>query len=109
MTDSEEHTNGSPNGDHVKGAQAILEEMDPHEKAAFDKLMRPADSYTANGQYWADLPIGQRVSFVASTDGAEARSEFSWLGNMFKTDPLSPVSYYFKNAVLPGAGLGLEG
>jgi hypothetical protein len=28
---------------------------------------------------------------------------------MFKKDPLSPVSWYFKNAILPGAGLGLEG
>lgn len=28
---------------------------------------------------------------------------------MFKKNPLSPLSYYFKNMVLPGAGLGLEG
>jgi MFS family permease len=28
---------------------------------------------------------------------------------MMKADPLSPVSWYFRNAVLPGAGLGLEG
>ncbi|KAF7592712.1 hypothetical protein BBP40_012543 [Aspergillus hancockii] len=28
---------------------------------------------------------------------------------MFKNDPLAPISDYFKSAVLPGAGLGLEG
>ncbi|KAI1780069.1 MFS general substrate transporter [Hypoxylon cercidicola] len=28
---------------------------------------------------------------------------------MFKNDPLSPVAWYFRNAILPGAGLGLEG
>lgn len=104
MADSDEQTMGNP-----KAAQPTLDDMELHEKEAFDKLMRPSDSYNADGQYWADLPIPQRIRFVTSTDAAEARSEFSWLGNMFKTDPLSPISYYFKNAVLPGAGLGLEG
>ncbi|RHZ67330.1 uncharacterized protein CDV56_107567 [Aspergillus thermomutatus] len=104
MADSAEHTPAS-----AKGAQDTFTEMELHEKEAFDRLMRPSDSYNADGQYWADLPVGQRLRFVASTDGAEARSELSWLGNMFKTDPLSPIAYYFRNAVLPGAGLGLEG
>jgi hypothetical protein len=85
------------------------EDMEIQEKEAFDKLIRPADSYTADGTYWADLPVGQRVSFVTSVDVAEARNEFGWLWKMFKTDPLSPIAYYFKNSVLPGAGLGLEG
>lgn len=104
MADSAEHTLAN-----AKGDQTTFDEMELHEKEAFDRLMRPSDSYNIDGQYWADLPIGQRLRFVASTDAAEARSEFSWLRNMFKNDPLSPVGYYLRNAVLPGAGLGLEG
>lgn len=92
-----------------KQATHSVEEMEVHEKAAFDEVIRPADSYTADGTYWADLPLSQRISFCMSQDGAEARREFSWLWNMFKADPLSPIGYYFKNCVLPGAGLGLEG
>lgn len=92
-----------------KSLDSIPTEMDAHEKEAFDRLIRPNDGYNADGTYWADLPIGRRLGFVATTDAAEARSEFSWLGNMFKADPLSPIGYYFRNAVLPGAGLGLEG
>lgn len=83
--------------------------MDNEEKAAFNQVLRPDDSYTADGQYWADLPIGKRVSFVTKTDNAEVKKELSWIASMMATDPLSPVKYYFKNAVLPGAGLGLEG
>lgn len=86
-----------------------VEEMEVHEKAAFDEIIRPADSYAADGTYWADLPISQRIRFCMTQDRSEARKEFAWLWDMFKTDPLSPISYYFKNAVLPGAGLGLEG
>lgn len=84
-------------------------EMEVHEKAAFDEVIRPADSYTMDGTYWADLSVGRRIGWCVNQDGAEARKEMAWLWDMFKTDPLSPVSYYFKNAVLPGAGLGLEG
>lgn len=91
--------------------QAInsIEEMEVHEKAAFDEVIRPADSYTPEGAYWADLPLRQRLNFCLTQDRVEASNELSWLWNMFKTDPLSPVGYYFKNCVLPGAGLGLEG
>lgn len=92
-----------------KEALTHFEEMEVHEKAAFDEIIRPADAYTPNGTYWADLPIGQRINFCVNQDGSEAKKEFAWLWDMFKADPLSPISYYFKNAVLPGAGLGLEG
>ncbi|KAJ5683405.1 hypothetical protein N7462_006570 [Penicillium macrosclerotiorum] len=95
--------------DASKEVITSYEEMDVHEKAAFDEVIRPADSYTADGTYWADLPISQRVSFCLEQDRTEARKEMSWLWEMFKNDPLSPISYYFKNCVLPGAGLGLEG
>lgn len=83
--------------------------MEVHEKEAFDEVIRPSDCYTADGTYWADLPIGQRIGFCMSQDGTESRKELRWLWDMFKADPLSPIGYYFRNAVLPGAGLGLEG
>ncbi|KAJ6011597.1 hypothetical protein N7451_003009 [Penicillium sp. IBT 35674x] len=86
-----------------------FEEMEIHEKAAFDEIIRPADSYTPDGQYWADLPVGQRVGFCLKQDREEMAKESAWLWDMIKTDPLSPISYYFRNFVLPGAGLGLEG
>ncbi|PHH56018.1 putative inorganic phosphate transporter C23D3.12 [Ceratocystis fimbriata CBS 114723] len=79
------------------------------DKRAFAALTHPDDSYTTDGVYWADLPLGQRVRFVTSVDAAEAAAELRSLGQMIKKDPLSPFSWYFDNAILPGAGLGLEG
>ncbi|KAG4415939.1 hypothetical protein IFR04_010957 [Cadophora malorum] len=79
------------------------------EMEIFDYLLHPDDLYTPEGVYWADLPIGQRIKFVNKVDNAEAKKEFSSFWRMFKKDPLSPVGWYFRNAVLPGAGLGLEG
>lgn len=85
------------------------EDMDDHERAAFNELIRPSDSYLPDGTYWADLPVGERVKFCVQQDRIETRKEMAWLWDMFKTDPLAPIAYYFKNSVLPGAGLGLEG
>lgn len=85
------------------------EAMEGHEKGAFDALIRPSDSYTSEGTYWADLPFGQRMSYGFSQTNSVASEECAWLWNMFKNDPLEPIGYYFKNFVLPGAGLGLEG
>jgi hypothetical protein len=79
------------------------------ERAIFAYLLRPDDSYTPEGVYWADLPIGKRLAFVARVDNQEASKELSSIGRMMKKDPLSPVGWYFRNAILPGAGLGLEG
>ncbi|KAJ5724552.1 hypothetical protein N7493_006280 [Penicillium malachiteum] len=86
-----------------------FEEMEINEKAAFDEIIRPADSYTPDGRYWADLPVGERIGFCMKQDREEMAKERQWLWNMIKEDPLSPISYYFRNFVLPGAGLGLEG
>jgi hypothetical protein len=69
----------------------------------------PDDMYTPEGVYFADLPLSERVKFVTNVDNQEVKKELSSTWSMFKADPLSPVSWYFKNAVLPGAGLGLEG
>jgi hypothetical protein len=80
-----------------------------NEQAILDYLLKPDDSYTSEGVYWADLPIWQRAKFVAATDAEEAAKELRAFGEMIKEDPLSPVGWYFSNAVLPGAGLGLEG
>lgn len=80
-----------------------------NERAIFAYLLRPDDSYTADGVYWADLPLGKRFSFISSVDNAEAAKELGQLGRMIKKDPLSPIGWYFRNAILPGAGLGLEG
>jgi hypothetical protein len=80
-----------------------------YEKQLFKHITHPSDSYTPEGIYWADLPWLQRFSFVRAVDKAEAKEEHSWLWNSIKEDPLSPVGWYFRNAVLPGAGLGLEG
>lgn len=98
-----------PHGPDVTNSHPQYEEMHPIEKDAFDVLLRPDDSYTPEGVYWADLPLMQRFKFVSKIDNAEARKELGAIGRMIKADPLAPVSYYFKNMVLPGAGLLLEG
>jgi hypothetical protein len=65
--------------------------------------------FTEDGRYWADLPFVQQWRFNNKVDNEEASKELKTTWAMFKNDPLSPVGWYFKNAVLPGAGLGLEG
>lgn len=102
---------GAPHGPETGDDHASLPyTRDPQrEEEIFNYLLCPSDMYTAEGVYWADLPIGKRIGFVTSTDNAETKKELSTIWAMIKKDPLSPVSWYFKNAVLPGAGLGLEG
>ncbi|KAI1143513.1 MFS general substrate transporter [Hypoxylon sp. FL0543] len=80
-----------------------------YERQIFSHLTHPDDSYTDNGVYWADLPFWKRYSFVSKVDRAESSKEANNIWAMVKEDPLSPVSWYFRNAILPGAGLGLEG
>ncbi|AEO65487.1 06808dfb-d9b6-4e11-9797-c52c5805c0d2 [Thermothielavioides terrestris] len=79
------------------------------EHAIVAQLTRPDDIYTEDGVYWADLPLKKRIAFVNKVQNAEAAKELGAIGSMLKADPLSPISWYFRNAVLPGAGLGLEG
>ncbi|KAJ1331217.1 MFS transporter PHS family inorganic phosphate transporter [Microdochium nivale] len=80
-----------------------------YERQIFRHLTQPDDSYNPDGVYWADLPFVKRFNFVSEVDKAEAKSEGRSLWAMIKEDPLSPVSWYWQNAILPGAGLGLEG
>lgn len=79
------------------------------ERQIFGYLTHPDDSYTPEGVYWADLPLRQRLSFVNKINNAETKKELKQIGHMMKLDPLSPLRWYWHNAVLPGAGLGLEG
>lgn len=102
-----------PHGPDVTGQHPPLE--DPHfdmnqsEKEIFQTILKPDDSYNENGVYWADLPFFQRFKFVSKVDRQETSREARATWEMFKRDPLSPVAFYFRNMVLPGAGLGLEG
>ena len=79
------------------------------ETTIFKSLLHPDDTYTSDGTYWADLPFWKQIAFNNKVDNEEARKELGQIGAMMKRDPLSPVGWYFRNAVLPGAGLGLEG
>lgn len=83
--------------------------MTANERQIFNQLLYPDDSYNEDGIYWADLPLVQKIKFVSSYDAKESKREGGNIWKMFKNDPLSPVAYYFRNMVLPGAGLGLEG
>ncbi|OJJ70211.1 hypothetical protein ASPBRDRAFT_32081 [Aspergillus brasiliensis CBS 101740] len=98
----------APHGPDMTGKQDFAE-MHPSEKEGFDRLLRPDDSYTPEGVYWADLPMGQRVKFVTSVDNKERSRQWSALWAEIKRDPLSPIMGYFRNTVVPGAGIGLEG
>lgn len=55
------------------------------------------------------MSIAKRIKFVNHVDSQEAKKELQSIGRMIKADPLSPVSYYFRNMVIPGMGLLLEG
>lgn len=99
----------APHGPDMTGTHNPIHEMDQNERQIFNYLLRPDDIYTDDGVYWADLPLAKQVRFVASNDAKESRREASNVWAMFKADPLSPVAFYFRNMVLPGAGLGLEG
>ena len=107
-TDSIDNSLVSNSHPHTRNNGAA-HDMPENERQIFDYLLKPDDIYDANGVYWADLPLAQRVKFVSRNDAMEAKRELSNIGAMTKKDPLSPVAYYFRNMVLPGAGLGLEG
>ena len=103
----------APHGPDMSGTHDPLQQphfdINQNEQQIFDYLLKPDDSYNRDGVYWADLPIAKRIAFSTKSDAAETRRELSGIWAMMKKDPLSPVSYYFRNMVLPGAGLGLEG
>ena len=102
----------APHGPNVGGqhvATADIGDMSGNESSVFRALLLPNDSYDENGTYWADLPLGKKISFVNKVNNAEAKSELQSIGRMINKDPLSPISFYFRNMVIPGMGLLLEG
>jgi len=97
-------------GDHVATADILNDAvMNKNESEVFKSLLLPDDSYDEAGTYWADMPIWQRIKFVNKVDSQEAKKELQTIGRMIKKDPLSPIGYYMRNMVIPGAGLLLEG
>jgi hypothetical protein len=101
----------SPHGPETGGDHVHLDGRAPDEEESYvlKQLIYPDDTYTPEGVYWADLPLGQQLAFNASVDSAESKKELHSIWQMMKRDPLSPIGWYFRNAILPGAGLGLEG
>jgi len=97
----------NPTGDHVATQDVTI--MNPNERDIFNHLILPDDSYNSEGTYWADMSLGKRLAFTNKVDSAEARKELGQIGRMMKKDPLSPIGWYARNAVIPGAGLLLEG
>ena len=97
-------------GQHTATADInIRSDMSENEATVFHALLHPDDMYNADGVYWADLPLGERIKFVTNVDKQEAKAEAAYFWNMFKNDPLAPVGHYIRTCVIPGAGLGLEG
>lgn len=105
----------APHGPNMTGQHVATQDigdmgdMSGVESGVFRSLLLPDDSYDENGTYWADMPIGKRLVFTSKVDNAESKKELRTIGRMIKADPLSPVSYYMRNMVIPGAGLLLEG
>lgn len=97
----------NPTGNHVATQDVTI--MNPNERDIFNHLILPDDSYNSEGVYWADMSIPKRLAFTSSVDMAEAGKELRAIGRMIAKDPLSPVGWYMRNAVIPGAGLLLEG
>ncbi|KAF5529167.1 inorganic phosphate permease [Fusarium subglutinans] len=100
---------GPPDSDSEQISDEPIAYATADERRIFSHVTRPDDSYTEDGVYWADLPLAQRYRFVSKVDNDAAKEEAKTAWSMFKEDPLSPFSWYFRHAVIPGAGLGLEG
>ena len=94
-------------GEHV--ATANLADMSNNESGVFQSLLKPDDCYDEDGIYFADMGLMKRLKFVHNVDSQEAKRELSSTWQMFKKDPLSPLGFYTRNMVIPGAGLLLEG
>ena len=109
MSHIQDYGPAAPHGPDMSGTHDPIHNMTDNEKQIFDYLIKPDDSYDTNGVYWADMPLMKRVKFTTTYDSQEAGRELSNIWAMTKRDPLEPVRYYFRNMVIPGAGLGLEG
>ncbi|RAL61672.1 hypothetical protein DID88_002740 [Monilinia fructigena] len=99
---------GLPHGPETGDDHVSIYDLGADEEI-FNDFLYPDDIFTEDHVYWADLKLKDKISFITRTEGADAKEELKSIWAMMKVDPLSPVSWYFSNAVLPGAGLGLEG
>ena len=102
----------APHGPNMTGqhvATADLGDMSNKEADVFRSLLLPDDSYDEEGTYWADMPLMKKIRFVNKVNNEEAKKELKSIGRMVKADPLSPLGFYVRNMVIPGAGLLLEG
>ena len=109
MSHIQDYGLAAPHGPDMDGTHDPIHTLTENERQIFDYLLKPDDSYTPDGVYWADLNALKRIKFVGGNDAKEAKREAGNIWTMFKNDPLAPVGYYFRNMVIPGAGLGLEG
>ena len=117
-----------PHGSNItekRVATRDIHEMTTVEKGIFDFLLRPGDSYDANGKYWGDMGLLERTRFIWQVDKAEFKNERNQFSAMFKYPSrnwkgvLAPIGwllgawkllgYYFHHCVIPGMGLLLEG
>ena len=109
MAHVQDYGPAAPHGPDMSGNHDPIHTMTENERQIFDYLIKPDDSYTSQGVYWADLPLTKQIGFVTAYDAKEANRELGNTWAMFKRDPLEPFRYYIRNMVIPGAGLGLEG
>lgn len=106
-SDKSEGTSSAQTG--PSATPAASEAYNSSSNAALDDILYPADSYTSDRVYWADLPWAQKSAWANKQSNAEARRELGVIGSMFKQDPLSPIRSYFSNYVITGLGLFVEG
>lgn len=78
-------------------------------RSIFRHLTHPDDSYTPDGTYWADLPLRKRIAFINMVDREEAAREFKAIAHAAKEHWSRPITWYLRNSVLRGLGIGLQG
>lgn len=96
-------------GQHVATANISDLGMNATEEGVFQTILKPDDMYDDKGEYWADLPLMEKIRFVLRTNRVETKREAGVVWKMFKKDPLDPFRAYMRNMVIPGMGLLLEG
>ncbi|WRT65322.1 uncharacterized protein IL334_002265 [Kwoniella shivajii] len=104
--DRDQHGRGGE-PDPEKIDHALKKEKFNEEHPLYHDLA-PEDSYK-NGIYWADLPRSERRAWVNAQQNHETMREVKHVWQMFKADPLSPLSSYTKQYVMGGFGLFTEG
>jgi len=68
----------------------------------------PEDSYVGE-TYWADLPFGERSTWMLRQQLQEDAREWGIVFREFVKDPLWPFLEYYRRHIIPGMGLFAEG